>query len=421
MPSSERGYRSSVMDRVFADTRVVALVGPSAGLDPMLARAALTAAEKSSERPRLALDPRSDIAGWAYRTGIADGAVEDRRDLDTSDLGAVLTAIRRRPGPRLPLEAVVAGDYLAVDYSHGIGDGQLGVMMMAVLSADPNGSLAPTLADGLPDGAIRKALWAHYSRKPRAIRQFWKLRGAHRVPAEQPTRTIDDWEDAKISRARYMAPAQVAELARWATENAPGATPAAVSIALWSAALRAENVATAEHVMVLFNSRRYLGRSHAAAHGNFAVGIPLRLPAGTPANAISAEMRRVIDSGWPVAVLGMAQLKAALRRGRSSPSATDSSVTHVPNRLRLAVSDLGALPMFAHLPPTDDARPRQLAASLEPDGPDGVTLLIAEIDGGRTYTASFCEKMVDATVIDAALGRLCDDPVALLSDSRRPA
>lgn len=129
-------------------------------------------------------------------------------------------------------------------------------------------------------------------------------------------------------------------------------------------------------------------------------------------------MREVIESGWPIAVLGMSHLRDVASRIRpSAPSQDKNSVVEVPETLRLAVSDLGKVRVFDHLDWADDGRPPQMAASLEPDGPDGCTMLIAEIAGGRTYTASFCSKMVDVAVMDAALRRMCEDPVALLRDA----
>ncbi|RMB78579.1 hypothetical protein AYK61_00540 [Rhodococcus sp. SBT000017] len=407
------------MDRVFADTRIVTAVGPVRGLDVGRTRRTLTAAEQVDTEAHLAVEPRSDARQWRYRTDIAGDNVSASTD-PTDDLGKMLTDIRSRDGKRSPLEVVVFDDHLAIDYSHGIGDGQIGVMMLAAFCDDADGALVPGLAVGLPASATWKALWRHYSRNPKTLADFWKLRGRHRTEADSesaPRRRIENWEAAKVSRAGYMSSARVDELKHWTAEHMPGATAASISIALWSAALRAEGVDVAEHIMVLFNSRRYLDSAQQNSHGNFAVGIPLRLPSGTTPAGIAGAMREVIESGWPIAVLGMSLLRDAASRVRPSAPSQNNSVVEVPETLRLAVSDLGRLRVFDHLDWADDGRPPQLAASLEPDGPDGCTMLIAEIAGGRTYTASFCSKMIDVDVVDAALRRMCDDPVALLRDA----
>lgn len=420
MPSAERSYRSTALDRVFADTRIVTAVGPIRGLDVGRTRRTLAAAEQVDAEAHLALEPRSDTRQWRYRTDIAGDNVTVSTD-PTDDLGRMLTEIRSRDGKRSPLDVVVFDDHLAIDYSHGIGDGQIGVMMLAAFCDDADGSLVPGLATGLPASSTWKALWRHYSRNPKTFADFRKLRGRHRAEAgsgSAPRRRIENWEAAKVSRAGYMSRARVDELKRWTAEYMPGATAASISIALWSAALRAEGVDVAEHIMVLFNSRRYLDPAQQTSHGNFAVGIPLHLPENTTPVGIAEAMREVIESGWPIAVLGMSQLRDVASRIRPSVgSHVDDSVVEVPETLRLAVSDLGRVRVFDHLDWFDDGRPPQMAASLEPDGPDGCTMLIAEIAGGRTYTASFCSKMIDVAVIDAALLRMCEEPVTLLRDA----
>ncbi|SNS78206.1 hypothetical protein [Rhodococcoides kyotonense] len=415
-------YRSTAMDRVFADARIIALTGPTTGLDPRIARDVMNAAERSSDTPRLALEPHEDSRDWDYRTGEDESTVIALPDLDTTDLGALLTDIRNRPGPKKALEVVVCGDYLAVDLSHGIGDGQMGLMLMAAFSSDVDDARARGLATGLPDGSTWTALRRHYSAKPAALRDFWRLRKEHKSSPSTDgvsTRTIENWESAKVSRSAYMDPGRVSELREWASTNAVGATSASISVALWRAALEAQNVPLSEQVMILFNSRRYLGPEHLASHGNFAVGIPLHLPRNSTPVAIAATMKQVIDSGWPVAILGMSEIKDKLLSWRSRGDApAGNAVIDVPDRVRLAVSDLGKLRMFDHLQWADDGRPPQIAASLEPDGPDGMTMLIAEVAGGRTYTASFCDRMIDSKVVESALENLCADPLSLLRDVR---
>ena len=249
MPSAERSYRSTALDRVFADTRIVTAVGPVRGLDIERTRRTLTAAEHVDAEPHIALEPRSDARRWRYRSNIAGDNVTTSSG-GTEDLGQMLTDIRSRQGARGPLEVVVFDDHLAIDYSHGIGDGQIGVLMLAAFCDDADGSLVPGLAAGLPPSTTWKALWRHYSRHPKTLADFWSLRARHRRAADGgsgPRRRIENWEAGKVSRAGYMSKAHVDELKNWTAENLPGATAASISIALWSAALRAESVDVDEH------------------------------------------------------------------------------------------------------------------------------------------------------------------------------
>ncbi|WP_315770908.1 hypothetical protein [Rhodococcoides kroppenstedtii] len=421
MPRSDRaGYASTQLDRTFAPARTIAVLGPTTGLDADAVRAALTAARTASPTSRIALDPRADQRIWAYRDDIAGGiAVTDRPDLPTDDLGELMNLVRDRGGPRLALEVVLCGDYVAVDYSHGVGDGQFGVLLLAVAAADPDGGLAPTLAPALPSDATRRALWRHYRENPRALRDLRRVRAEHARPDTAddgvPTRTVDNWAKTKTCRAEFMTPEVSAALEAWAREHAPGATAASVTVALVNAALRAEQVVLDDHVMILFNCRRYLAEEDRTGHGNFAIGIPVRIGAGATPGLVATVMKDVIDSGWPLAVLGVAGAKSALTRHRAAPAADDAGPITVPDRLRLAVSDLGNVTsLYRHLHFADDGRPAQMTATLEPDGPDGITVLVSRLNKGRTLAATFCADMIDPDVVTRALRRACLDPVALL-------
>lgn len=418
MPQRKSGstYASSELDRTFAPAQTLAVIGPVVGLDEDAVRAMLTAAEKASPTSRIRVDARADRRHWDYRENIASGtAVTSRPDLATDDLGELMDRVRTRPGERAPVEIVLSGDYVVVHYSHGVGDGQMGVTMVGAAASDPGHAMAVSMAPSLPRNATWSAVRRHFGSTPSAARDFRRLRAHHKRRESAPaTRRIEHWAESKTTRAAYMSPEQVAALRAWGKEHAPGATSASVSVALVIAALRSEGVDLDEHVMILFNCRRYLDASHRAEHGNFAIGIPVKLPTLPTPGDVATVMKEVIDSGWPVAVLAMADAKAAVTGHRTSAPPPADDVVVVPERPRLAVSDLGTLSLYDHLTWRDDGRPRQMTAALEPDGPDGISVLISQVQGGRSYSASFCGGMIDVAVVDRALARACADPVALL-------
>lgn len=424
MPQSDRAhrYRPTALDRALASSRTVVTIGPLAHLDEHRVRAKLVSALGATAAQRLALEPRTDDPVWQYRSDVEEPVVR-RWEPAADDLGLLVTQIHDRPGPRGALELFVCGDYLIADYSHGIGDGLLGTTLLAVLSGDVDASQAATLTAELPPRAASHALLRHYRSRPGAIREFLRLRRNHKTRSDDRStteqqdvrRTLAESELGKQSVTAYMAADKVTELRSWARTNAGDASTAAVTVALWMAALGATGVPVDERVMILVNCRRYLDPKYAAAQGNFAVGIPVLLPRpGTP-QEINEVIRDVVDSGWPIAVLGMAEVKSAIKR--SAPVAPARS-TDVGTRLRCAVSDLGRLPMFDHtewLP----GRPPQLVAYLDPDGADAATLLVSELVGVRTFTVSFCSGMVDPGLIAEALDRMCADPVGTLVSALR--
>ena len=411
-PDSGRGYRPTALDRALSAERTIAVVGPVAGIDEKLVRANLRAVLADAPEARIALAPRPGVRSWRYRSDMAEQAVVRRCPVDANDLGDLLTQIGAQ-ADRGPLDVYVCDDYLAVDYSHGIGDGQLGLTLLAVLSADVDPERAGTLANGLPRNAVWTALRRHYGAHPGSARDFLRLRKRNRQAAVGPDvghREIRTSDLSKQSRAAHMNPTCVTALRTWARSHADGASSASVTVALWIAALRGEGVSVDDRITMLVNCRRYLDPSHQLEQGNFAVALPLWLPQPQTPATISTAIREVIESGWPIAILGMAELKAMIARGAEEPPAETLTV---PDRLRVAVSDLGRLGMFDH---TDWATgaPPQVAAYLEPAGPDATSLLVSELAGGRTFTASFCGAMVEPAVIERALHRMCDDPVGTL-------
>ncbi|MFC7674850.1 hypothetical protein ACFQWH_17305 [Mycolicibacterium sp. GCM10028919] len=410
MPPSDHWYRSTVLDRALAPSRTVATVGPVAGLDVDRARAVLAAAE-AHPRARLALQPSPADQRWASAVGVSE-RVRRRDDMPTADLGALLTAVRHEPGTKLPVDAFLAGDHVVVDYSHGIGDGQLGVALLSALSGEFDEARSGALAQGLPPGATRRAAARHFRAHPGAMRDIARLRAENKPDADdRPKRSIEGWQEHNRSATAYLPPATVADVRSWVKTNAPGATTASVTVALWRSALRAAGAQIDDRFMVLMNCRRYLAPEFQQSQGNFAVAMPMRLPWSASPAEIAALVRRVYDSGWPLVVLLMAQAKSLIGRGETGvpPTTYDAS-----GRIRLSVSDLGRLSALDHVSWVPGERPPQLAAYLEPDGPDAVTLLISELAGGRTFTATFCSAVVEPDLVDAALTRMCSDPLGTL-------
>ncbi|BBY26477.1 hypothetical protein GCM10023114_22780 [Mycolicibacterium sediminis] len=401
------------MDLALTPSRTVAVVGPVAGLETSRATAVLAAAG-ALPQPHLAVEPRAGERAWRYRTDLAEHVVR-RDDLPTDDLGALLTTVRRGADETRPLNALLCGDHLVVDYSHGVGDGQLGVYLLAALCGDVDEERSRILARGLPPRAVGSAAWRHFRARPAAIADVRRLRSENKVTTTggRPTRTVDDWQAHNRTVTAYMPPATVTATRDWSRANAPGATSASLTVALWMAALRAQGAELDERVMILMNCRRYLDPSHALAQGNFAVAMPVVLPASGDPAEIAALVRRIFDSGWPIAVLLMAEAKARLGRGGTDPGSAPG-LADAGGRIRLSISDLGRLPMFDHVEWVPGGRPPQLAAYLEPDGPDAVTLLVSELAGGRTFTATFCDAAVDAGLVEGALKRMCDDPLGTL-------
>jgi hypothetical protein len=405
-------YRASAIDIERASSRVLALVGPVADISEDHICEVLTQAAESSPTVHIALNPRTDCRYWDYRSRDWRQAVTRRSDLDTTDLGQLLIQIHNRPGMPNPLEVLICGDYLVVDYSHGLGDGRLGAMLPAALLGRDEAARVASLSKRLPSSALWAALLRHFALHPSKAGKVLRLRKSNKqAPLESGGRRITDWESAKHSAMAHMEGGVVAELRDWTSSRFPGTTAAAATVAVVAAALRAEGVEVDEQVTMLVDCRRYFGRQHRDCHGNFVVGIPIRVPPGSSPSEVGGQMRQAIDSGRPLARLIVAEAKARLARPTGPPA---SRHCDVPDRIRLTISDLGRLTIFDHLRWRTGAQPPQAAAYVEPDGPDAIDLEVTEIFGVRTFTASFCSKMIAQSVIETAFKRMCEDPVRIL-------
>lgn len=415
MPSESPSarYRASALDRSLATSRIVCIVGPIRGLDEDLIVAKLNEATNRSDTPRIALVPGTGPT-WEYRAADWVSVVTRRPDLLTGDVGELLNAVRNRTGDRQPLSVVICGDYLLVDYSHGLGDGRLGLALLATLGGGDVYS-ARVLAQGLSARAVGKALRCQFLAHPTRLLDMLQIRKLNKAGAVHDagnTRRIDRWTEHRRTITAYLPPRAYAELRAWVKGRFEESSRASLTIALLMAALRDEGVRVDDQVSVLVDCRRYLDQQHQRGFGNFAVAVPILLPFNASPVDIVRRMRSVTASGWPVAVLAVAELKARLPWCHADVPATDS--VEVPDRVRLSVSDLGKLTTFGHLDWVEPGPP-QVAAYIDPDGADALTVLVDELAGGRTLSASFCDRMVDRAVVERALQRLCSDPVGVLS------
>ena len=405
-------YWASAIDIERASSRVLAVVGPVADLSVDRIAAVLADAAASSPTAHIALSPRSDRRRWVYRVRDWRRVVSVRPDLDTADLGRLLMQLRDRPGGRSALEVLICGDYLVVDYSHGLGDGRLGVLLPAVLLGDRRPGAAELLAPSLPRWAPVPALFRQFALHPRRALAVLRMRksGRRAVP-ERGTGRITDWESARRSVTAYMEPRAVAALRAWTSAHFPGATAAAATVTLLSAALRMEGVRVDDEVTILVDCRRYLRPRHRDGHGNFAVGIPIHAPRAATPSSIGTQMRMALESGRPLARLSVAEVKARVARPNPPPEPDQGGS---PDRVRLTVSDLGKLRPFDHIRWKAGDAPPQAIAYVESEGPGAMDLEVTEVCGGRTFTASFSATMVEPAVVANAFQRMCEDPVGVL-------
>jgi hypothetical protein len=364
--------------------------------------------QRSTTTPRIAIEALADQRRWPYRDGSAAWSVTSYTG--AGDLGQWLTGMGQRQDSRRPTEVLLYDNYLAVEYPHAVGDGHYGLNLVAALTNSSSGPLPPDLSRH----AVWRAIWDHFRSNPGRLIQLISIRKTQRRNSSAPARpspsgSTEGWRATRRVSVGHLDHTRFTELQDWVVEHAPGSTRVAVMSALWLAALRSQHVKVDERVVVLINCRRYLQPEQQMCLGNFAIGVPLQIGSLEPA-AITALLRAVIESGWPLAVIAMGEVRSLLRR--SAPHAHGRSAT-MPDLIRLSVSDMGKLP-FDHLPWVS-GRPRQATALLELNGPDAMTLLLSQVGRERSASVTYCTAAVPQATIDAAMEQMCTDPVGLLS------
>lgn len=405
--ASSQHYRPSALDRSWASSRILEVIGPLHGLDSTALESVLTTIDTSTPTPRIGIEPLPARSLWPYRHGPRAWRVNAISSTD-NDLGQALTELGHRSTERLPTEVFVLDDeYLAVEYPHSVGDGHYGLNLVVAL-LHSRGALGPDL----PSRAVWPALREYFRSRPQRITQLHRLRKSQlHNPGPEPrsVHRTDNWQASRRVALGHLDRHRFTQLRDWVATHAPGTTRVGVMSALWCAALRANDIAVDDRATVLINCRRYLRTHQQGQLGNFAVGVPLRIGSLGPLE-ITTLVRQVTDSGWPLAIIAMGELRARLRRntaGSDTAGAPDSG------RLRLSVSDMGSLPLD-HLPWVP-GRPRQATAFLDLDGPDALTMLLSDVGEERTVSVSYCTATAPQEKIEAALDVMCSDPISLLT------
>lgn len=407
-------HRPSALDRALAHSRNIAVFGPVPGLDRDLLTVRLRSA--AAEVPRLRLDPFSADGTWTRRTDAllveeidAPAPPADLTDTPGARLGVIATHVRQLDP--IPLRVAVCDDHLVVDHSHGLGDGRLAPTLQAVLLDSAPPAVHAALAHDAPAGSVRRALADQILRHPRRLAEVRRLRADNaRTGTLVEPASVDS---TRVQTVSATVPPDGVSALRERISAMEGASDASSTVALWVAALRRAGVASDDVVQVLVDCRRYLRRSDAGM-GNLAIALPIRMPAPVTPASVRQRVRAATESAWPLAVLGISATRARLRPGTPGPSAEPTAAVRTSPHVRLSVSDIGRLPVFDGVVPPAPASPPQLGAGIDPDGPEALTLLVSEVGGARTLSATFHADVIDARAVHSALVDICRDPVAVL-------
>ncbi|MCV7183332.1 hypothetical protein [Mycolicibacterium murale] len=397
---SDATVRVAALDVAHSRRRSIAIVGPFdlppvAMLDDrfraMAAHGAIT---------RLPLHPSTTSTRWSVAPE-GRAAVLETAPLGPGEDPAVLAARVRTTHDQHGMQIITAGDYLAIDFSHGLGE----VLMINSLvdsllgNADPTDPemwaryrhrLSPLLVAALRTFALdpRRALALAAARNDR--------------PAVEPA-TGPPASPAPTTLAVGLPAETVARVRRYRDAQLPGVSLVSLfTHALWRA-LADAGVPMSTVVKLPFDARRYLpeGRDTLAT---FSAGLDFRIePTKGPA-ALQEAMTAAARSGRPVAnlLIGTLMTRRELLRGAGDePAASPTGPIH------LLHSSVGVLPRKGQWPFRDPAQARMLVAS-DPADLNSITVTSVTTMNNLWFTAEFHRSAIDPAKVRAALDSIAE-------------
>lgn len=384
----------ATLDAAHSRRRSAVVVGPLRLPEPDVLAARLDAMTAAGPVARLCLDPSSERTDWA-RTGPA-GAPQLHSIAAPSAPAELLRTVRALDDRAVTVAA--AGPWLAIDFSHGLGEIPLIHTLLDVLF-------------GLTDPRD-PASWQRYRRTPCPLRsaalktfgvhpvRVAKLLAAQRLRPSSPpaveTGPAIEFVASPTTRVLGLNAGQLGEMRARRDAALPGVSMVALFTCALHLALDRVGITVSDTVKIPFDVRRYLPRGHDTL-GSFSAGLDFTLDrTGGPA-ALQRAMTRATRTGRPVANLLVGTAKA--RRSPDGP-ATDTVASSPP--LQLLHSNLGWAQWNGPWPFTDRRSAAMLVAS-DPATPVGLTVTSVGITENLWFTAEFHRSVHDPDAVDAAL------------------
>lgn len=390
--------RATTLDVQHSNRRSAVVVGP-VRLPPRdeLTTRILSMAAVGPET-RVGLQPSSSATRWRYSPESARAAVSDTVLSAGADPVTLVATLRQRPDSGI--RVLTAGDYLAIDFSHGLGEIPLLHTVIDVLfgNVDPadhsrwgryRRSVPPLLAAGVRAIGV----------EPHRLLPLWRQhRRNTTTPAQTDAHNGGDAVPSPATRVSRIAAAEVAELRAQRDWSSPGVSLFAIYTHALYRAFIAAGFDVDRTVTIPFDVRRFLPGGHDTL-ASFSAGLDFTLdPRAGPAR-LNDQMTEANSMARPVAnlIAGTLATRAAIR----SAKVNDWTVPARP-RLRLLHSSVGSVPRSGRWPFTDPSEARVLVAS-DPAGPCGMTVTTSTVTGALWLTAEFHGSVFDAARVGAAL------------------
>lgn len=416
--STRASWRVTALDRPRLPERGLSVAGPIDVPSRADLVRALRLIAACGPQARVGLQIDRAAARWIWEPEqlgrLCDEAVVEAAPPCTADLGTTLTDLAAQGATSPVLRFLRSDRYLFLDMVHALGDARLMTLLLTgVVEAARTGE-APAWARLAEDRHPLRAALLHRGGADR-------FRPGAAVRAMRPSlpsrdRSTGDrdrpWRPSVTAVYQRSEPGVLAEVRDWRRAHEPGMSRVPITFAAAHAALRAVGLRPQRRSLVLFDGRRYLPRG-VTVNGNFVAGLDLVVgEAPTP-----ADFHDVIEQA-AVAGRPLTAMLAGLTVGRTlaAVSRIGGAPPTVPAAPRpyIAYSHVGLPPAAARLPWIGPRRDHVYTGLAEPAGPEGLTLVFAEIGDCLQVSASFHSGVFDRSRVAEALDLLCHDPISLL-------
>ena len=399
-------------------SRSTIAIGPISGLDPQLVIDRYTQLAEVGPAARIGFSATPDNR-WTYSSDVADRVVV----LPPTDNPQALLTSFREPGIERA-RVGVAGQYLLIDYNHGIGDIALLSRFLEVVlgGVDPQQpelwrrTLLPPLITAAartyanPSRLLQMAAWYRRNRTPTSTPVSTSAPGQGATHAVRPP-AVDVIPANAIAR---IPAAGLDALRAWRDEHLSGVSVVALIVLALRAAFEKSGIEPADRVSLPFDARLYLPKNkHTLA--NFAAGLDFDYGPGVTPQSLQSAITEAFAIGRPVANLAVSSLKVRAGRRTSQSRPLVEAAVNSEHRMSLLYSSLNTVPRTATIP-WDSTAPAHFLVASDPAGPQSITVTSAMADGDLTITATFYDTVFPQQSVATALTLAATDTIALLSD-----
>lgn len=392
-------------DRPWLDAYAVAICGPIPVPSTDALRETVTALAEQYPASRLTwrFDPTT---GYWLNDRTAESIVTEGQWDDNLEVGEHLDAIANDPSLHPPLSLVRYPNHLGVRMSHGLGDARLFVTVFAVvLHSALAGELIPWPAQSGVRLPLVKAAWRTFGKHPTMLRALMADRRSHHIAkSDEKPAMIRPWSPSRRTINTTISREQGDEILEWGKKFAPGASRFGLQATYILRALKKVGIEVADDVRVVVDLRKYLDWQY--IDGNFIAGVSMKIDSEMNPDLISAKVKAMIRSGRPLA----AQMLASLYGFTTTPG-TSVNLSELP---RVTFTDVGHQPVIDSLPFLDGS-PIVWSASVQPEGPLGLTIMTGETKRAMCAVTTFHDNAVDADLVHQAMNLVKTDPIGLLS------